>query len=281
VSDQDQPASGEPGFEDPGFDDPAFDDLRGLLAETRVTAPIPDDVAARLDATLGSLRDQRRADAHRPNGSVVLLRQRVGRVLVAAAAVAVIGAGSYGLVHSGQDSSTSDSAASSAGGQADADKAAPLTTAGGRSPGAVEAQGLPARVPSLRKGHFARDAAAAMRSLSVQAVAGAEDVPSAPAPAATPSDSRSARSDVLSGKSQAVEAPPVTATPTPLAGATAGFETVAGCAGPSASGAVTLPATLDGVPVALVFRPPTATGQLVEAWSCDGTTLLASATVPR
>lgn len=278
MSDQDQPAPGEPGFGDPAFDDPAFDDLRGLLAEARVTAPIPDDVAARLDATLGSLRDQRRADADRPKASVVLLRRRVGRVLIAAAAVAVIGAGSYGLVHSGQESSNSDSAASGAGGQAD--KAAPLTTEDRRSPGAVAADGLSARVPSLRKGHFARDAAAAMRSLSFQAVNGVGDVPSAPAPAATPSDSRSARSDVLSGKSQA-EAPPVTATPTPLAGTTTSSESAAGCAGPSASDAVTLPATLDGVPVALVFRPPTATGQLVEAWSCDGTTLLASAIVPR
>jgi hypothetical protein len=44
---------------------------------------------------------------------------------------------------------------------------------------------------------------------------------------------------------------------------------------------VTYPATFDGTPVALVFRPPSATAQRVEAWSCDGATLLASASVAR
>ena len=276
MSDQDQPAPGEPPFDDPGFDDPGFDDLRGLLAETRVTAPVPDDVAARLDATLTTLRDEQQA---RPrDASVVVLRRRVGRVLVAAAAVTAIGAGSYGLVHSGQDGSNSDSAASGAGGQADADKAAPLAPQEiQRSGSAPEA--LTLGVTSLRSAHFARDAAAAMRSLSN--LAAAKDAPSAPVPAATPSDSADAGSDYLANGSKAAEAPPVTVTPAPLAGATTHLQSAVECAGPSAPGAVTLPATLDGVPVALVFRPPTTAGQLVEAWSCDGASLLDSATVPR
>lgn len=280
MSDHDQPAPGDPsfddpGFADPGFEDPGFEDLRGLLAETRVTAPIPGDVAARLDATLATLRDEQQA--RREDARVVVLRRRVGRVLVAAAAVSVIGAGSYGLVHSGQGSN-SDSAASSTGGQADADKAAPLAPQEVQRSGSAP-DALTPGVASLRSAHFARDAAAAMRSLSN--LTAAQVAPSAPVPVATPSDSAESGGDYLAKGSKAAEAPPVTATPEPLTDEPTHLQSAAACTGPSAPGAVTLPATLDGVPVALVFRPPTASGQLVEAWSCDGASLLDSATVPR
>jgi hypothetical protein len=53
------------------------------------------------------------------------------------------------------------------------------------------------------------------------------------------------------------------------------------CHGPAVSGAVTLQALLDGARVALVFLPPTTTGQEVQAWSCDGASLLTSATITR
>jgi hypothetical protein len=79
---------------------------------------------------------------------------------------------------------------------------------------------------------------------------------------------------------QRLKAPPVTATPEAVTGALSSRAST-GCAGPAAPDSVTLPATLDGVPVALVFRPPTSSEQRVEAWSCDGSSLLASATVPR
>jgi hypothetical protein len=75
-----------------------------------------------------------------------------------------------------------------------------------------------------------------------------------------------------------LEAPPVTATPQGYA--SGDTDSTATCAGPPVTEGVVLPATLDGAPVALVFRPPTATAQRVEAWTCDGATLLASASVP-
>ena len=60
MNDDQVPATGdEPAFDDPALDDPAFDDVRALLADLRVTAPVPADVAARLDATLDSLKAER------------------------------------------------------------------------------------------------------------------------------------------------------------------------------------------------------------------------------
>lgn len=73
--------------------------LRGLLAEARVTEPVPADVAARLDATLGELVAARAdAAATGPSGIVVDLaarrrRRRAAGLLGAAAAVTVLGFG--------------------------------------------------------------------------------------------------------------------------------------------------------------------------------------------
>jgi hypothetical protein len=272
VSDQDQPASGEP-----TFDDPAFDELRALLAETRVTEPVPADVAARLDTTLASLRDQRRAGADRPDASVLVLRRRVGRVLVAAAAVAVVVAGSFGIVQSSRNGTDgADSASSVAADEGSADKAAPQEPTE-RQPEAVT--GSAAVAPQLTRAHFAHDAAAAMRTLSTTegTLDSASSSPSAPVPGSP--DPTDTDGDFAANGSKAAQAPPITATPEPLRDP-ATLRGSAGCAGPAAPDAVTLPATLDGVPVALVFRPPTASAQVVEAWSCDGASLLASATVP-
>ena len=95
-----------------------------------------------------------------------------------------------------------------------------------------------------------------------------------------PADAPPADSGAEAQGYTALQAPPVTATPTPLTGRADLLRDAAGCPGPAAPNSVTLPATLDGAPVALVFRPPTASGQRVEAWSCDGSSLLAAAVVP-
>lgn len=281
MNDQDQPVPGDPAFGDPAFDDPAFDDLRALLADARVTEPVPDEVVARLDATLSSLRDQRRADSTRPTGSVLVLRRRVGRALVAAAAVAAVAAGTFGIVHGAHEGSGSDSAAS--GAAQDAEKSVPPAAPGVRSPGLTS---LAVKAAGLHKAHFARDAARLMRTLSAtEAVSGSVAGNGTVVP--TPSDELDTRKDYAQSLVPASAAPPVTATPAPLAGLQNNTEsgavdghTPTACTGPDAPGAVTLAATLDGVPVALVFRPPTASSQVVEAWSCDGASLLASATVP-
>jgi hypothetical protein len=286
VSDQHQPAPGEPDFDAvPDFDDRAFDDLRGLLAASRVTDPVPDEVAARLEATLASLRDQHPAGAEPTGGTVVLLRRRVGRVLVAAAAVAAVATGTVAVVQGARDDTSGADSAASAGGQADADKAAPEASSqdGVRAP---TDQGA-AAVAELSSAHFARDAASAMRALSIEQLAGDAPVPAAtpaaPSPVTTPDDTTEDTTGTAGTKTyelQRLKAPPVTATPEAVTGALSSRAST-GCAGPAAPDSVTLPATLDGVPVALVFRPPTSSEQRVEAWSCDGSSLLASATVPR
>ena len=285
MSDQHQPAPGEPDFDaEPDFDDPAFDDLRGLLAETRVTDPVPDEVAARLEDTLASLRDERRAGTESTGGTVVVLRRRVGRVLVAAAAVAAVSVGTVAVVQGARNGTDgADSASSSAGGQVDADKAAPEASEnqdGLRAPADDQAA---AAVAQLSSAHFARDAASAMRALSIEQLAGDTPVPAvtpaAPSPVTTPEDT-TGTAGAETYEMKGLKAPPVTATPEAVNGALSSRAST-GCAGPTAPDSVTLPATLDGVPVALVFRPPSASEQLVEAWSCDGSSLLASAAVPR
>jgi hypothetical protein len=108
--------------------------------------------------------------------------------------------------------------------------------------------------------------------------------PSAPAPAQAPSQAPAqtpgaAPLQTPADKSlgvEALKAPAVTSTPP---GAELDLRSPASCAGPAPTDGVTLRATLDGVPVALVFRSPTADGQRVEAWSCDGSTLLRSAVI--
>jgi hypothetical protein len=256
MSDQDEPT----------FDDPAFDDVRELLADARVTEPIPDDVAARLDATLVSLQAERSA-TQAASRSVVPLRHRVGRILVAAAAVVVIGAGGVGIAQLGLDGSGSndDSAATSAredsgGGDSGAPESADGLAVSPEVPGALIRNG----VARLSHATFAQDAARVMVAIDVLAQRGATEDDAAEDLADAP-------------PSGYAEAPPVTATPQSRIDG----EQVQDCAGPDAADAILVPATLDGATVALVFRPPTDDAQRVEAWSCDGSTLLASASVPR
>jgi hypothetical protein len=275
VSDQDQPAPGEP-----DFDDPAFDDLRGLLAETRVTEPVPAELAARLDATLAALHAEDRADADRPDATVIPLRRRLGRVLVAAAAIAVVAGGAVTVVQSARDGADDSVKAATASDADTEEKAAGADSLDAdRTPAPVAASA----VVELRSSDFARDAATAMRSLSLTAVGGDAPVqvtPAAPSPASTPADAPPADSGAEAQGYTALQAPPVTATPTPLTGRADLLRDAAACPGPVAPDSVILPATLDGAPVALVFRPPKASGQRVEAWSCDGSSLLAAADVP-
>jgi hypothetical protein len=289
VTDDDQTA---PDGHEPSFDDPAYDEIRGLLADARVSEPVPAEVAARLDATLAALKDQARTTGDRP--SVVSLRRRtVGRVLAAAAAVVLIGAGGFSIVRSaGDGSSNADSAA--AGSAADQQARSDALSGGSEKsapnahepviPGTLDAVGQ----TTLRSAHFAQDAAATMRGLAATALVAAEprtpsaseassDVPVSPSDTTSPTDTNGTRGGYAAEGSAALTAPPVTSTPGDVVSANKG---AAACAGPGLPDAITLPATLDGVPVALVFHPPTTTAQLVEAWSCDGTKLLASASVP-
>ena len=257
------------GHDEPAFDDPKFDDVRELLADARVTDPVPDDVAARLDATLESLHAERAADGRAQSRPVVPLRHRAGRILVAAAAVVVIGAGGVGIAQldlgGSGDGGTADTAA-----VADEDSSAPESADGlevsPEVPGALVGKG----VARLSHATFAQDAARLMVVLDQRAARGASKDD-----ATTDSNEELADGEASGYVGQA---PPVTASPP---GRTSGLQTIQDCAGPDAADAILVPATLDGATVALVFRPPTDDAQQVEAWSCDGSTLLASASVPR
>ena len=267
MSDQD-----EPDVDETGFDDPGHDELRALLAGARVTESMPDDVAARLDATLVSLQAERAAES----AVVVPLRRRVGRVLVAAAAVVVIGAGGVGIVKLGGSTSNSDDSTSAGDRPATVQEDAGGTGTSGSTAGSDaiprELDSLLSKgVPQLAKATFRRDAARLMRATYNSTA----DTASGPTP--EPSSSPSDDADVpLTG--YAAKAPAITATPQRTDTSTLTRE-LAACPGPKPVGAVTLPALLDGDSVALVFLTPTATEQQVQAWSCDGTTLLASALI--
>lgn len=280
----DEPVVDETISDETAFDDPAYDEVRGLLAEVRVTEPVPDDVAARLDHTLARLqRERAEHEAEVRSVERLPLRHRAGRLLVAAAAIVVVGTGAVGIVRGvGQGDTASDDKAPAS--TADRDSAG-----GSQQPesssatGGVEAlKGALAGAPVLTRAHFERDVVTTMRALDRQRATLADtDSSYGQTPDGSPDDvasseAPSAPAPELTGRT----APPVTATPR-AATADAVGGGVGACPGPDVADAVTLPATLDGATVALVFRSPSATAQVVEAWSCDGGTLLASATVPR
>lgn len=270
MSDHDEPTS------EPSFDDPSFDEIRRLLAEARTDEPVPDDVAARLDATLAGLREERLAP-------VVPLRHRLGRVLVAAAAVVAIGAGGIGIAQLDRDAGSADrtsSADKAAGGAETGDDS--VTGAAPEVAGSKALDLLGKAAPRLSSAHFAADAARTMRALAVHDTKGTVDG-SAATPSAGTATQTPDQDSPTSGPPSAAQlrAPAVTGTPAPLERHEAALtQSLATCPGPVAPQAVTVPATLDGALVALVFRPPTAVGQVVEAWSCDGGSLLASASIP-
>jgi hypothetical protein len=256
-----QPAPDDPAFDDPAFDDPAFDELRALLADVRVTEPLPAEVAGRLDATLASLHAERATPA-----PVVPLRRRLAPILAAAAvAVVVGGVGIAQLVSDtgGQRSTTADSAGSSEALQSAPSAAAP-------SPRAPRAPQAPH--PATKDG-----AAAAFASVPVFTRARfAEQVAS---PELTALDALTGSADTSSGidtpsapSSGDLVAPTEGRVPAAVASQ---------CAGPALPGTRSVPILLDSRPAALVLHPVADGEQLVEAWSCDGGERLASASVAR
>jgi hypothetical protein len=299
VNDPDERPRDDAGLDLPDDHEPAFDDpthawVRDMLADARVTTPPPADVVARLDDTLAELSAERARSglpaeeaADEPAATVVPLRRRFRpRLAAVAAAVIVVAAGGVALTRLDLGSSpSSDSAASGAADSATVTTTSPSVpgSAKGLATGAAPEALADSALPSLTTASFAADAAAVMRRVAVDQaqVAGSAGSASSktPVPAQTPGeDPLDPPLTAATSSSKAVQAPPVTATPESLRTEDRAPGAVA-CAGPAVAGAVTLPATLDGTQVALVFRPPTAAGQRVEAWSCDGSTVLAAATV--
>jgi hypothetical protein len=95
--------------------------VRRLLAEARVDAPIPEDVAARLDRVLAQLGEGEPG----PDAHVVALasrrRRKVTALLVAAAAVVAVGVGIGQVVPRAEQSDSSPASDAGEAGAGDAD----------------------------------------------------------------------------------------------------------------------------------------------------------------
>ena len=288
---RDDAGAGQPDGHEPAFDDATHAWVRDLLADARVTTPPPDEVVARLDESLAALVAERTRSGlpaeDEPAATVVPLRRRLGpRLAAAAAAVIVVAAGGAALSRLDLGGSASDNSATSGSADRSTASSGGPGSAKGLATGSAPEALADAALPRLSAASFAADAAAVMRQVAstpaeLPGTADGAATASPKAPAPTPTPGGEPQDPALTGatsSSKAVQAPPVTATPESLRTEDRAPASVA-CAGPAAVGAVTLPATLDGTRVALVFRPSTAAGQRVEAWSCDGSTLLAAATI--
>ena len=227
---------------------PEQERVRALLAGLGSPATgetMPPEVVARLERTLEGLVAERGDTVGTREGSatVVPLRTRwLPRAAVAAAAVVVLG--TVGVA-SGAFRALVDSTGSTTSSDAGA-ASEPRTASLPPSP----AQGLQGQSGS------SADKSAALPAVSV-ATFGA-DV-----------------QRLLSG--QEVRAPAGSGAPSP---STESQSSRVGCVGPRVTdGATVTPITLDGRPAVLVVHPARGGHRLAQAWSCSGTTRLASAQV--
>lgn len=222
-------------------DSPEHEQVRRLLAGSRHDEPMPAAVAARLERVLADLAENPPTPVpRRPVTSLASRRRRVGQLLVAAAAVAVLGIGIGQVVDSGggsEDSAGSADAgaepepvASEADAQAE-DEAAPEA--------APEPQSGVRRDPQvwrLSASDFAEDA----RELSAAY--------SAPAAVAGTAD----RTDAL----------------------------LTACLARDWGRGSFVPVTYDGTPGVLVFRRPRGDTQVADLFVCGSTDPLRSVTLP-
>lgn len=225
------------------------DDLRRLLREARHDAPVPDDVAARLDRVLAGLGDEA------PNESARAVdldarrrRRRVSTLLVAAAAVVAVGLGlgQLDLSRSSNDSAGSESASSGGSVAADEDTSAPA----------------PSDADRAQKDRPTADVEVAREPVEVSE----SDFPVvAEKQALTRTTGSRDESSALDGAETAAGA------------AEAGwFDCRRGAFGPGRLVAV----DYQGSSAVLAVRPPTGDSVVVELLQCGTATVLRSATVP-
>jgi hypothetical protein len=159
---------------DPGLSPAQEQQVRRLLADARHTDPVPDDVVARLDRVLADLASEPDREA-----AVVHLadrRRNVGRWLVAAAAVVVLGVGVNEVVDLAGSSGGSDSlTASDESAGEEEPAAAPGAAEGGASADSRDATRT--RPYRVSEDDFSRDVDA-LRVLPLDAVSGSVDEPS-------------------------------------------------------------------------------------------------------
>jgi hypothetical protein len=219
---------------------PEQEEVRRLLADARHSAPLPDDVADRLDHVLAELAagspDEPDLTPAPAGGVVVSLasrrRRRAATALVAAAAVVAVGIGLGQVV--GNGGSAENASVSAGSGQADGGG---HERAGGRADGGVPEAStdvVPASALRIRPRHFSAD---------VQRV----------------------RGRVLGTDAQL--------TGRPLAA-------LAACAPNRRDAASVVPVVYGRRPAVLVFRRATGDTQVVELFGCRTTDVVRAITLP-
>lgn len=249
----------------PPFDDTAYDDLRGLLADARVTEPMPAEVADRLDTVLAGLKSESTVVPLAPR------RRRAGaRLLTAAAVVIGVVGGGYGLSQVVGPGGGNDDKAMS-GAASDRAAKAPEGTAGGSVTNGLDSV---TTIPRVRKSAFAGDATAVLASqpetlqklkrlteLSATASGGRPEVAPTPSPSSTTTDPRAPFD--YAARDQDLR-----------------YAMAALCVAPDLPGTTAYPIVLDGRLAVLVVHPVANGQRLVQAWRCDGKKVLATAAVP-
>ncbi len=157
-------------------DDAATDEVRRLLADARASEPMPADVQSRLEDVLNTLSAERVASAAPAAKGVIVdlasrRRSRVKTLLIAAAAVTVLGVAVPPLLQNGFSTSDDEGSASSADTAAESDAGGNALTDGTDAGSGSALEDAPGRasepanadvaIPSLRPGNFADDAQAA------------------------------------------------------------------------------------------------------------------------
>lgn len=222
-------------------------EVRRLLADARHTAPIPEDVATRLDRVLDELaRGEHPTPVPAP---VVQLashrRRRAASMLVAAAAVVAVGVG-LGQVVGGGGSDSGSGAASSADSARELPTTAQKDTpssesalAGSAAGDSVDSYALPQPV-RVREQHFSADVRHARQLLR--------------------SSLRSAKDQSSDGTNASIAVGPCPR-------------------GDWGSGRL-VPATYDGQQAVLVFRAVAGDTQVVDLFACGSDVALRSITLP-
>lgn len=239
------------------------DAVRRLLADARHSDPIPDDVAARLDRALADLADLD-VEAGRPAATVTPLAQRrrnASRLLVAAAAVVLVGVG-VGQVLDGTSGGADSESATAGDARTYAEDGAAGTEAAEEEP--AEAAG----VPESERDDLRRQGIARLRSQSFTddvTELNAEYLASSPAPSGeTGSDGQGATLP------EALDAPL-------LDGAGAAALT---CGADAWGRGRFVAVRYDGLPAVLVFRKASGDTQVADLFLCGSTTPERSVTLP-
>jgi len=245
--------------------------VRRLLHDARHDAPLPDDVAARLERVLAQLGADGPVDAPPADEVAARRRRHAGGLLVAAAAVVVAAVGIDQVIDSSGESASSGDSSSVAG-----------ESTGAEDPAADRATGAlpPRKAPSptgdpidVHADHFTRDARALLRATESQIAAFSADAGGAGAGGAA-SDQRS---ELRRDRAPAPHSKPGNPQREALTAGTAWFSCDPAPWGPGRLLAV----RYDDQPAVVAVRPPAGDTRVVEVLQCGTGTILRSVTLPR